>query len=593
MLPAETLVLEPDQTYVEIHNVVEYLEDPDHRLTIDEVTSDQFRSAFSPANGKQVNFGFTESAYWYRFSIENPEPTPQQQLLVLPVAWLDTISLYQPSQTAGYRVTHAGDREPFNERPYRHHQFLFNLDIQPGLQAYYLRLTSTQAFLAPIELWDKLSFWEYQRTTSAYFGMFYGIMLVMFLYNLFIYFSTREPSYLFYCLYLVAFFVMNAAYNGFAFQYFWPDSPGFVNHSYSGFIFLFQITGLQFARVFLETRERLPVMDRILKRLIALMAASWFISAWISTTLHHAMAVHFVFIYAPVVAISGVLAFRVGFRAARFFIAASMATLIGAFITALTAAGYLPYQFLSFHAAEFGLILDVILLSLALADRINDIHAQQEAAEREMLQEKVRTTLVLEQAKTKLELTVRHRTIELAMAKETAERLARTDELTGISNRRYFEETALLEFERATRYATPLALITFDIDHFKQINDQFGHSAGDEVIRVTALTASECVRSIDFTARIGGEEFVVLLPGITLQEAQRTAERIRRRIDDAEVMYQSNHIRFTASFGVAEMKADDRNFETMLQRADYRLYQSKDSGRNQVTSSGFQLQSSM
>jgi diguanylate cyclase (GGDEF)-like protein len=117
---------------------------------------------------------------------------------------------------------------------------------------------------------------------------------------------------------------------------------------------------------------------------------------------------------------------------------------------------------------------------------------------------------------------------------------------------------------------------------FKLINDSHGHAAGDEVIKAAARVSQDAVREIDFVARIGGEEFAILLPGSTVEQAAATAERLRELVIAEKVFYQGKELAFTASFGVAELKDGDQSFEALLQRADEMMYRAKNLGRNRV-----------
>jgi len=132
------------------------------------------------------------------------------------------------------------------------------------------------------------------------------------------------------------------------------------------------------------------------------------------------------------------------------------------------------------------------------------------------------------------------------------------------------------------RQHRPLSVISFDIDMFKLINDSHGHAAGDEVIKAAARVSRDAVREIDFVARIGGEEFAILLPGSTVEQAAATAERLRELVIAEKVFYQGKELAFTASFGVAELKDGDQSFEALLQRADEMMYRAKNLGRNRV-----------
>ncbi len=172
---------------------------------------------------------------------------------------------------------------------------------------------------------------------------------------------------------------------------------------------------------------------------------------------------------------------------------------------------------------------------------------------------------------------------ELSIRTAEFERLSMTDALTAVPNRRHFMERAAIEFAEARRGSGDLAVAMLDIDHFKQVNDRYGHVAGDRVLQRIALVAKEGLRSADFLARIGGEEFALLLPGAGAAEARAVAERIRIAIEAMIVRVETLDLRVTASFGVANFTSLDATFDQVFGRADEALYRSKQSGRNRVT----------
>jgi diguanylate cyclase (GGDEF)-like protein len=165
---------------------------------------------------------------------------------------------------------------------------------------------------------------------------------------------------------------------------------------------------------------------------------------------------------------------------------------------------------------------------------------------------------------------------------ETAELLARTDALTGLANRRAFDEAMQREILRAQRYGTPLTLVLTDLDHFKAINDCYGHDGGDRILQEFARILASGVRSIDLVGRWGGEEFAILMPGTDLQEAMQAAERMRKEVEQTELGFASGPCRITASFGVAAFRADMPTPASLLERADLALYRAKHRGRNRV-----------
>lgn len=176
--------------------------------------------------------------------------------------------------------------------------------------------------------------------------------------------------------------------------------------------------------------------------------------------------------------------------------------------------------------------------------------------------------------------------MELEAARDKAERLARLDVLTDLPNRRAFYEVGETALRQARRYEKPLALVMLDIDRFKAINDSYGHAAGDAAIKALARVLRETVRETDVAARIGGEEFALLLPETTAAQAAALAERLRQKLAAIRVLVERAELRFTASFGVAECDEQASNLDALLSRADAALYQAKQQGRDRVVAAG-------
>ena len=162
--------------------------------------------------------------------------------------------------------------------------------------------------------------------------------------------------------------------------------------------------------------------------------------------------------------------------------------------------------------------------------------------------------------------------------------LAITDPLTGLSNRRHFFEVAFVEFDRSKRYSKPISVIMMDVDHFKKINDNYGHQVGDIIIKSVADRLKTALRGTDIPARYGGEEFIVLLPETAKSDAQAVAERIRENIQSKAIDADGNLMIITASFGVSDYDGaiGYQTLEEVINSADKALYSAKNSGRNRV-----------
>ena len=169
---------------------------------------------------------------------------------------------------------------------------------------------------------------------------------------------------------------------------------------------------------------------------------------------------------------------------------------------------------------------------------------------------------------------------ERQQAQAQLQELATTDSLTGLRNRRYFMYRAAEEFERARRYRLPLALLMLDADHFKAINDRYGHPIGDQVLQALARRGQELLRDVDLFARIGGEEFAILLPQTDLDAARVVAERLRQRMASTPIVTDQGPLILTISLGLTGFDATVIDFDALLRRADAALYRAKQNGRN-------------
>jgi diguanylate cyclase len=155
------------------------------------------------------------------------------------------------------------------------------------------------------------------------------------------------------------------------------------------------------------------------------------------------------------------------------------------------------------------------------------------------------------------------------------------DPLTQVYNRRAFDEKIKDQLNRFSRYNESFALLIFDMDHFKKINDTYGHTAGDIVLKTVASLAKDSIRAVDFLGRFGGEEYVIILDKVELSEAFTISEKIRTNIGSHEFLYKKQNVGVSVSIGVAVCKKED-SAESLLKRADEALYKAKDNGRNQT-----------
>lgn len=229
-------------------------------------------------------------------------------------------------------------------------------------------------------------------------------------------------------------------------------------------------------------------------------------------------------------------------------------------------------------------LLFAALVLAALLQELHDRNENLQARERELRLSQA----AVRQLNQELESRVQARTEELEAANRLLEALASVDALTGASNRRHFLEIARIEVERAQRLGSPVAAMMLDLDHFKQVNDKYGHEAGDRVLQTFANAVHATLRSSDIFARLGGEEFIILLPGQKQEDACALAERMREMTESLKFAKCPEGI--TVSIGIAVLGSDGaQDLEGLMRQADRALYQSKHAGRNRVSVAGAQL----
>lgn len=277
------------------------------------------------------------------------------------------------------------------------------------------------------------------------------------------------------------------------------------------------------------------------------------------------------FIALPVIAFAGA---RLGIRVAAWSgVALAVVAIAG------TVAGSGPYAGGSEVAAVVRVqeyLAITVFSALALAALVTETRTQQARA--------VASEEALRAANEALERRVTERTAELMVLNRELERLAVSDALTGAFNRRHLMQAAEREVLRAQRHARPLSLILWDLDHFKRVNDRFGHLVGDALLCTAVHRAQSLLRDTDVLARYGGEEFVMLLPETSLDAAMALAERVRVLLSAEPLLTDKGLVPLSASFGVAEWVAGEASIYPVLERADQALYRAKDEGRNCVRS---------
>jgi diguanylate cyclase (GGDEF)-like protein len=554
-----------------------FLEDRSATLTLHEVMA--IGEGWQPTPATNFNRGFSSSAWWLRVELANTDAGPQQRLLEVGYAMLDFIDLYAVADgqiVAEYRT---GDARPFGSRPLNTRFFVFPVRWEPEQPlTLYLRVQSSSAVQVPLSLWQPDRYAEHEVSGSTAHGLYVGAMGAIILYNLLLFTVLRERAYLFYIAFVSSITLFFVGLSGQGYHYLWPDSVEWNSRVVAVALSATVLFGSLFTRAFLGLRALSRTADNIVSS-IALMGGLMLLLAWIVPYRDIIGVLVLLCLVSCLADISaGLLALSRRQAAARVYLLAWGVFLLGSIILALSKTGALPSNLFTDHANQLGSVLEAVLFSFALAQRIN--------AERRLRLAAQEATLAAQRRLTEeLEHRVAARTAELAELNQQLQELSDTDPLTGLRNRRYLEAGGNREWRHCARYRHPLAVLLLDVDHFKQVNDRFGHAAGDACLRAVARRLEVCVRHpSDVVARYGGEEFCMVLPETDASGAVVVAERIRQLIAAEPVQHEGAAIPLTISIGVCSMQPGaDNTLEQALRHADRALYLAKSSGRDRVS----------
>lgn len=566
----------PTLPQVALDEAVVYLEDTRGEMTVDDVRRPDTRW---DANGDSAfNRGYSNSVWWLRLQLHNPGSTELKRLLELAYAVLDRVDVHVYSGQQLLDEYQLGDLLPHRERPVDSRFFLLPLHWQPDqtLEIYF-RIQTASAVQAPLTLWEPDAYYSHENFSNIAQGLYYGGLVVIAVYNLLIFLVLWERSYLYYVGFILSVPMFMAAISGQGFRYLWPDAVVWNDHAIPfllGSTFMF---AAMFSRRFLQV-EKWSVWACRMLLAASVCAGSFLVLAFL---LPYQITIR---VLVPLGLFTILLCMAVGVMAqfrkvpnARHYLVAWGAFLCGGLMFALNKLGVLPANFTTEYSMQIGSLLEAVLLSFAMAERINVERRLRFEAQDEALQATRRLNEELEQR-------VQERTQELENLNQRLAEISNTDQLTGLRNRRYLDQALEEEWQRSLRYRHSLCVLLLDIDFFKKVNDEHGHLVGDACLKQVAERISNCgLRATDLAARYGGEEFCLVLAETTLQGGLAVAERIRAVIAATPLQADSLKLSVTVSIGVhCGVPQDADSVEQWLHHADVALYAAKENGRNRV-----------
>ncbi|WP_280770426.1 ATP-binding protein [Salipaludibacillus daqingensis] len=381
----EIVELEDSIDMIPLDAYIEVLKETENEWTIEDVTSDEFSEEFELNQGSAPSYGYTSSIYWVRFQVDYQQVS-EKWFLQLDNPTMDYFTLYMSDNEVDFEKMEMGDLYPFEHRKLNNRNLIYPLSFSSeGMYTFYLRFDSRGSMQLPLTLMNQDALMSDSTQDYIFLGMLGGIALAMALYNLFVYFSLRHRSYLYYVLFILINLFTFLSFSGLAYQFIWPEAIWWNNRSIVFFMIASNILALLFTNSFLEPSKFIRGMKAWFSFFILLNVMIFII--WIFS---YPLALNLIVVMTGLSVIFiitvALITLRKGFRPARFFLLAWNVLVFGVMISILTDVGVIPFTFFSKYAWQMTTSAELILLSFALADKINTMRVEKEKAEKEAIE---------------------------------------------------------------------------------------------------------------------------------------------------------------------------------------------------------------
>jgi diguanylate cyclase (GGDEF)-like protein len=585
---AALIVLNPTSSGALVNGKIELLEDVGSQLGILDMADPAIQSRFKPANGR-TSVGQSRNPWWIKLELQRDRDAPQKWLLEVGAVTLLDLQVFFPDAQGNFQMRQAGERVGFTEgRDHDYRRAVFSLPaLNNQAQTVYLRTFDPAGNSFPLRIWQLHDLDQQAKGEHLIFGLIYGMILALLLYNLFILLALRDLAYLWYVLTMAASLLFIASMSGHGFQYLWPNGPVPAWLDRISLPILVSIGIIRFTQKLLSTQLNLRRAHWLLNSCISLYLLCFFanLAGYRSES---SLIIGLIPILAvPTLLICAAIRWKQGFIPALFYLLGYGFVLLSFVVLVLRAAGLVQPSESTAYLFPLAVAVEAILFSFALAYRIQILKQEKTDALNQANHEKTARLALAQANADDLCKAVALRTAELAAAnaclmqrEQELQHAAFHDPLTELPNRRYLVEHCESALANAERHKQTIALLLIDLDHFKPINDKFGHDAGDLMLQSIAQRLREHVRAGDAVARLGGDEFAVLICG---DDAEQHARDIAQRLLDElakPVMYGAQRLTVSISIGVALYPRHASNFSSLYKAADEMLYKVKSRGRS-------------
>lgn len=591
--PAQTELLIDNEPHYSLSTHFSALQHHGVGLTLEQAIQLQAQGEFSKADtlsASVTNFGLTRAQVWLYQGFTTGNSVPERWILEVAHASLDSVDLYIAPEGSSYLHQHAGDLVPFVDKRFPHRHHLFELQLEPDTRyQIFIKTSSAGTLSVPVSLWQPDALWAEDQFSYTFLSAYYGLLGGLMFYNLFLFLSLRDKLYLIYVAFVGFLALGQAGLAGLTGQFLWPSNAMLTHLSPTGGVALAGFFGTLFAQRFLGSTPRSLYMHWVMPLLGVVFALCFLITLFVSYFAGAVIVNVTSLLFALSALIIGGVSLYRGQPGARFFVLAWVSLLVSILVMASHNLGLLPSNGFTSNALMFGSAAEMLLLSLALADRINSMQRAQDLAQQEALAVNRKMVDALRESERRLESRVTERTVELKQANEELtrnkvllEEQANHDALTGLANRKLLNDRLEQAQLRSQRTGQRFALMVADLDRFKQINDRFGHMAGDQVLVEVAQRLKAHLREVDTVARVGGDEFVLLLESVGSREAMQTLQHKLLTEVIKPLPIGGYDISVGMSIGMAVYPDDATNAENLFQLADKQMYSLKPDAASKV-----------
>lgn len=490
---------------ISIGELVYIFEDQTGRLTIEEILSDSSYYQFLPSESIEPNFGFTSSAYWLRFSIENRSGRKFNSYLEVSYPLLDSLDLYKPISKGQYTVQKTGDHLPFNSRELQNRNFIFSIDADSGsVQTYYLRAATSSSMNLPLTVWSHKEFLTKTEIEQLLLGIFFGSVFLMIIYNIFLFIGFRDKSFVYLFLFIASWGFAQLTINGLAFQYLWSDWTWWSDVNLPFFIFASVWSAVQFCRSLLNTKKNFPKWDKFLLFENYLFVSGLFISLITEYSLSIQLAAGSAIAAVVSVTLTGLAGIKQKNRSALILISAWGLFLLGALLFALKSFGLIPSHFITNWSVQIGFFVMMILLSIAVQDRVEREKIEKHKAQQKLIEALKQSESVLERKAeertdeiNRINILLMDRAIELASINQLTEKVNSSLNLTEILSFASEEIAKLYSVRNAFIALLDSANYKLDLAASFSIDEDISNYPGSEI----SLSDNEAFRLVVESAR--------------------------------------------------------------------------------------------